>query len=251
MRKGETLAGVAAASGVSLPHLLAANNLSAAQEVARGQAIRIPLPSTRGGGVAAGPPALEAAPDAAAIALPAPPPPAVQATPSSREPVVERQAATPALLPGAAPSTNTDASNYTVAADNTVTVQPGETLGHLADWLKLNSEQLRTLNKLHKNSLVGLGRKVKLDFSHVTPEQFTTARHDFHKGQQDAFFATHRIAGTENYTIKRGESLWLIAQQHGDLPVWLVSQYNPDVNFGDMRPGTTIALPKIAPINRQ
>jgi membrane-bound lytic murein transglycosylase D len=51
--------------------------------------------------------------------------------------------------------------------------------------------------------------------------------------------------------VKRGDSLWTIAQQHGDLPVWLISQYNPDVNLGDLHPGTTVTLPQIAAINRQ
>ena len=250
MRRGETLAGIAAASGVPLPRLLAANNLSGSSAVGRGTAIRIALPGTRGG-AGAPPPAVELATAAAAIETPQPPAAEVRATASSREPVVERQAATPALLPGAAPTTNTDASNYTVGADHRVVVQPGETLGHLAEWLKINSAQLRALNRLRSNSLVGLGRRIKLDFSHVTPEAFTAARRSYHKDQQDAFFATHRIAGTDTYTIRKGDSLWLIAQQHGDLPVWLVSQYNPDVNFGDMRPGTAIALPKIVPINRE
>jgi membrane-bound lytic murein transglycosylase D len=45
--------------------------------------------------------------------------------------------------------------------------------------------------------------------------------------------------------------LWMIAQQHADLPVWLVAQYNPDVNFNDVRPGTAIALPRVVAINRQ
>jgi hypothetical protein len=45
--------------------------------------------------------------------------------------------------------------------------------------------------------------------------------------------------------------LWTIALQKNDLPVWLVAQYNPDVNFNDMRPGTTITLPQVVAINRQ
>lgn len=51
--------------------------------------------------------------------------------------------------------------------------------------------------------------------------------------------------------MKRGESLWVIAQQHSDLPVWLVAEYNPDVDFNDVRPGTTITLPRVEAINRQ
>ena len=110
---------------------------------------------------------------------------------------------------------------------------------------------LRTLNKLHKNAMVTLGHKVKLDFSRVNVAQLEAARRDYHRRQQETFFAGHRISGTDNYTVKKGESLWMIAQQHADLPVWLVAEYNPDVDFGDVRPGTSIALPRVEAINRQ
>ncbi len=130
-------------------------------------------------------------------------------------------------------------------------MQAAETLGHFADWSKVGSASLRTLNRLHKNAMVTLGHKVKLDLSQVSAAQFETARRDYHRQLQEAFFATHRISGTENYAVKKGESLWIIAQQHADLPVWLVAEYNPDVDFGDVRPGTTIALPRVEAINRQ
>jgi membrane-bound lytic murein transglycosylase D len=177
-------------------------------------------------------------------ATPASPPP-------PREPVSERQAQSTALLPAAAPSGNADATDYAVRADNTVIVQPGETLGHFADWAKVPSASLRAMNKLHKNAMVTVGHKVKLDLSKVTADEFTAARRDYHRHLQDEFFATHKIAATETYTVKRGDSLWTIAQQHGDLPVWLISQYNPDVDLSDLRPGTSVTLPRIAAINRQ
>jgi membrane-bound lytic murein transglycosylase D len=156
-----------------------------------------------------------------------------------------------ALLPAAAPSGNGDNTDYSVGADNTVIVQAAETLGHLADWSKVSSASLRALNKLHKNAMVTLGHKVKLDLSQVSAAQFEAARRDYHQQLQESFFATHRISGTENYVVKKGESLWIIAQQHADLPVWLVAEYNPDVDFGDVRPGATIALPRVEAINRQ
>jgi membrane-bound lytic murein transglycosylase D len=98
--------------------------------------------------------------------------------------------------------------------------------------------------------MVTLGRRIKLDLSKVGAEQFVAARRDYHHHLQEAFFAAHRIAGTESYGVKRGDSLWIIAEHH-DLPVWLVAQYNPDVDFNDMRPGTPVTLPRIADINRQ
>jgi len=273
-RRGETLAGIAAASGVTLNHLLAANGLATPRELTRGEAVHIPMPASRAEPSA---PAAAAAAATAALSAPsapsassassavaglrdeeapapaaeAPAAPAVVRSPPPKEPVSERQAESASLLPAAAPSGNGDNTDYSVGADNTVVVQAAETLGHFADWSKVSSASLRALNRLHKNAMVTLGHKVKLDLSRVTAAQFETARRDYHRQLQEAFFATHRIAGTENYVVKKGESLWIIAQQHADLPVWLVAEYNPDVDFGEVRPGATIALPRVEAINRQ
>ena len=250
VRRGETLAGIAAASGVSVNRLMAANGWTGTRELTRGEVVKIPMPASRaeaGGGAEAV--ALAQAPSPA----PETPPPSTAARlpPPPKEPVSERQAQSTALLPAASPSGNGDNSDYGVGADNTVIVQAGETLGHFADWSKTNSASLRTLNKLHKNAMVTLGHKVKLDLSRVSAAQFEAVRRDYHRQQQEAFYAGHRISGSENYVVKKGESLWIIAQQHADLPVWLVAEYNPDVDFGDVRPGTSIALPRVEAINRQ
>src|SRR5450631_4169993 len=95
VRRGETLAGVAAASGVSMARLSAANGWTGAHAIARGDVVRIPMPASRAetaGGAAAvaavtpSPPELSPNPAALspAEALPAPvadtvPPPAVRA----------------------------------------------------------------------------------------------------------------------------------------------------------------------------
>jgi peptidoglycan lytic transglycosylase D len=268
IRRNETLAGIAAASGVSLSRLLAANGWSADHAVTKGEAVRIPPPPSRaeiseGSAVvavevpaAAVPTPAASTPAAPSTALPGPvteaaPPAAARIAATSREPVSQRQTDSNALLPVAAPTENPDPTDYSVRADNTVIVQTEETLGHYADWTQVSSQALRALNKLHKNAMVTLGHKVKLDFSKVSAEQFAATRRDYHHHLQEDFFAGHRIAGTENYSVKRGESLWVIAQQHADLPIWLVAQYNPDVDFNDVRPGAAITLPRVVAINRQ
>jgi membrane-bound lytic murein transglycosylase D len=258
VRRGETAATIAAASGVSLSRLLAANGWSADHTATRGETVRIPQPASRaeaaGAVPAAAPPAAVATAAPAGLPeLPADsvPPPAAKSVRAPKEPVSERQTEGEALLPAAAPSGNPDTTDYGVGAGDTVIVQAAETLGHYADWSGVNAQALRTLNKLHKNAMVTLGHKVKLDFSKVSAEQFEAARREYHQHLQEDYFAAHRIAGTENYSVKRGDSLWVIAQQHADLPVWLVAQYNPDVDFNEVRPGTVITLPRVAPINRQ
>lgn len=261
MRRGETLAGIAAVSGVTLNRLLAANGWDASHSAARGDTVRIPLPASRAEGVGGLPAPVAAVPPPSAVppptVLPAPvaesPPPAeaAKAARPPSEPVSTRQTDSNALLPVAAPSENTDTADYRIGADNTVIVQATETLGHYADWSGVSAQALRTLNRLHKNAMVTMGRKFKLDLSKVSAEQFAATRRAYHRRLQEEFFAVHRIAGTETYSVKHGESLWVIAQQHGDLPIWLVAEYNPDVDFNDVRPGTAITLPRVAVINRQ
>jgi membrane-bound lytic murein transglycosylase D len=275
LRRGETLAGVAAASGVSLARLLATNGWTGAHAIERGDVVRIPMPASRAE-MAGGTPALAAVspspsgispaePLPAPAPLPAPvadavPPPAasapspaeVKAARPPSEPVSQRQTSNKdSLLPVASPTGNSDTTNYEVGADNTVIVQAAETLGHFADWTRVDSQVLRRLNKLHKNAAVTQGARLKLDFSRVAAAQFVEARREYHRSLQEAFFAGHRIAATENYTVKRGDSLWTIVQQHADVPLWLVAQYNPDVNFKDIRPGTILTLPQVVGINRQ
>jgi membrane-bound lytic murein transglycosylase D len=247
VRPGDVLSAIARRTGTSESVLKEANGLKAAEFIYPGQRLKLGAAATAAAAAAVAAatgvvqPAPAAAPPVLAMAPPRPP----------KEPVSERQAESTALLPVAAPTGISDTTDYDVGADNTVIVQAAETLGHYADWSGVSSQTLRTLNKLHKNAMVTLGHKVKLDFSRVSAEQFAATRREYHHHLQEEFFAGHRIAGTENYAVKRGDSLWVIAQQHADLPVWLVAQYNPDVDFNDVRPGTAITLPRVVPINRQ
>jgi membrane-bound lytic murein transglycosylase D len=247
VRPGDVLSAIARRTGTSERVLKEANGLKAAEFIYPGQRLKLGAAAT----------AAAAAAVAAATGVVQPAPPAtlpvltVSAPRPPKEPVSVRQAESTALLPAAAPTGTSDTTDYGVGADNTVIVQAAETLGHYADWSGVSSQALRSLNKLHKNAMVTLGHKVKLDFSRVTPAQFEATRREYHQHLQEEFFAGHRIAGTENYAVKRGDSLWVIAQQHADLPVWLVAQYNPDVDFNDVRPGTAITLPRVVPINRQ
>ena len=44
-----------------------------------------------------------------------------------------------------------------------------------------------------------------------------------------------------------GESIWVIAQQRYNIPIWLLRQYNPDLDLGDIRPGTKLVIPLVEP----
>jgi membrane-bound lytic murein transglycosylase D len=59
------------------------------------------------------------------------------------------------------------------------------------------------------------------------------------------YFASHRITGTRIYVARRGDSLWNITKRDLKIPVWLLQQYNPELDFSALHPGTQVALPQV------
>ena len=143
---------------------------------------------------------------------------------------------------------NADPTDYSVSKDDTVVVATAETLGHYADWLRVSAVHLRQINKLGNGKPVIVGRKIHLDFHRVTHEEFEQKRREYHQELQASYFASHRIVGTEVYIARRGDSMWTITQRFAQLPVWLIQQYNPDLDLADLHPGTQIVMPRVEPV---
>jgi membrane-bound lytic murein transglycosylase D len=171
----------------------------------------------------------------------------VQAAEVAREPVSASQAEElgPALGPVAVAQALADSIDYQVRDDGSIRVEATETLGHYADWLKLPTQRLRNLNKLKARQPVQLGQKLGLDYSRVSRETFEQIRRDYHAKMQGEYFAQHRIAGTEVYIVRRGDSLWTMTQKFSNLPIWLLRQYNPDTDLSDLRAGTQVVMPRV------
>jgi membrane-bound lytic murein transglycosylase D len=143
---------------------------------------------------------------------------------------------------------NADPTDYSVSKEDTIVVATAETLGHYADWLRVSATKLRQLNKLGYGKPVIVGRKVHLDFHRVSREEFEQKRREYHQTLQASYFASHRIVGTEIYIARRGDSMWTITQRFAELPVWLIQQYNPDLDLADLHPGTQIVMPRVEPV---
>jgi membrane-bound lytic murein transglycosylase D len=171
----------------------------------------------------------------------------VQAAETAREPVSTAQAEelSPGLGPTSVSQALADSIDYQVRDDGTIRVEATETLGHYADWLQLPTQRLRVVNRLKPRQTVQLGQKLQLDYSKVSRETFETSRRDYHAKLQGEFFVQHRIAGTEVYIVRRGDSLWTMTQRFSNLPVWLLRQYNPDTDLADLRAGTQVVMPKV------
>jgi len=273
VKRGDSLSTIAARSGVSERELMRINGLRNPNYIFEGQRLRLSLDDGEASAalVAAAEPAppVAARPAAAGPAAPEPvyAPAAVADTAAVREsredeaaviasarrasraePVSAREAEAlgPALVTGgdSVPS-SVDAVDYSVAGDGSIRVVAAETLGHYADWLGISASRLRQINKLRGGQPVLLGNRLKLDLGRTTAAQFEQKRRDYHYALQANFFNVHRILGTEVYVVRRGDSMWSITQRYARVPAWLLQQYNPDLNLGELRPGAQIVVPKV------
>lgn len=255
VQRGDSLSEIARRLGTAEEELLRLNRLSDRNFIYEGQKLRI---AAAGGAVPPLPAGTvtvtEVAPepyllvDAEAQPEEEPMSEGEIAQAQAAEPVSAAQAEelSPKLVSGAqAVAMAADPSDYTVAEDGTIEVQAAETLGHYAEWLDLRASQLRSLNNMRFGTPVVIGRRLRIDLSRVNGELFEQRRREYHQRLQEEFFAAYRIVGTEVHVVRRGESLWAIARKYPNVPIWLLRQYNPDVDFGDVRPRTQLQLPRI------
>ena len=242
--RGDTLSQIAERYDTRVSTLVSLNGLGSRHRIRAGQQLRLP---------AAGP-----APEVVAMASTAPQPPEPEAVDEEavREEVPQVEEQEPAALAGDIAATVpsslqtallSDPSDYTVAEDGSIEVQPLETLGHYADWLDLRTQRLRDINGFAFRTPVEVGQRIKLEFRDVDAETFENLRVDYHRKQQDSFFRKHVITGIREHTVRRGESVWILSLREYEVPIWLFRQYNPTLDLHRITPGTTVRFPILTP----
>ena len=251
VKRGDSLSSIARYAGLTEDELMKLNRISDRNFIYEGQ--RLLVASTAEDNLPAGtvtitdlPPELIVVADAQPEEKPATE--RATALVQAAEPVSATQAEAigPALVTGAEKvALSADPSDYTVASDGTIEVQATETLGHYAEWLDVRATRLRELNRMRLGTPVVIGQRLKIDTSRISMDEFVQRRRNYHQKLQEDFFAINRIVGTEVHVVRRGESLWLIAQKYPNVPVWLLRQYNPDVDFDDVRPRSQLMLPLV------
>ena len=136
-----------------------------------------------------------------------------------------------------------DPADYSVASDDSIEVQATETLGHYADWLAVRAWDVRRLNGMAYSDPVIVGKRLTLGFTKVSRPEFERRRKDYHSTLQREFFAQYRIRDVEDYTIRRNENIGTIARNRYSAPLWLVRQYNPELDFNRIQIGQKVVFP--------
>jgi membrane-bound lytic murein transglycosylase D len=238
--RGDTLSQIAAVYDTRVSTLVALNGLGSSHRIRAGQKLRLP---------AAGPAPVAAV---AAVSASAPEPavmPQAEPQPEAELTIAE---VTPSALAGdlvmpevedVQTSLLSDPSDYSVRSDMSIEVQALETLGHFGDWLQIKTQRLRDLNGLAFGTPLVVGQRIKLDLNTVDAKLFEERRVAYHRSQQDSFFRQHVISGVTEHTIKKGESIWILALRKYQVPIWLFRQYNPEVDLHKVRPGVKVQIP--------
>ncbi|MDX1517377.1 MAG: LysM peptidoglycan-binding domain-containing protein [Woeseiaceae bacterium] len=245
--RGDTLSQIAEEYDTRVSTLVALNGLDSRHRIRAGQRLRLPAAGPAPGSIAAAPPPA-AEPEVVATVVDAAPEP---------QPVIEE--VTPATMtddtsadtvPAAQTALLSDPSDYSVAGDRTIEVQPLETLGHFADWLGIRTQRLRDINGLAFRTPVEVGQRIKLEFADVDADEFESRRVEYHRVQQDRYFREHVITGVTEHEIRRGESVWILSLRQYGVPIWLFRQYNPALDLQNIRPGMTVRFPVLEDSDR-
>jgi membrane-bound lytic murein transglycosylase D len=258
VRSGDSLSKIAARSGIREAELLQLNGLRDKNRLSVGQVLYLR------------PPQASSAVATVAVVKPEPAPLVVQPEPAplaevlmvadaqseaaetlavaddfadASEDMIEAQAVDALAVPVQA--SLADPNDYSVASDGTIEVQAAETLGHYADWLEIRTQRLRDVNGMSFNKPVVVGRRIKLDLNHISAGEFMNRRILYHRDMQEAFFTNYRVVDTTEHKLKRGESVWVLTHRNYNVPVWLLRQYNPDLDIGSVKPGMRIIFPRI------
>jgi membrane-bound lytic murein transglycosylase D len=253
--RGDTLSEIAAEYDTRVSTLVALNGLGSSNRIRAGQQLRLPaagpLPTATVAAVEPpGKPPAAVVPDVPAIADA----PALAATPEMMAIDAVAETETVVLLAESIDTADlepiessllSDPSDYSVAENLTIEIQPMETLGHYADWLGIKTQRLRDINGFAFRTPVAVGQRIKLEFKDTNVGAFESMRTSYHQQLQDTYFRNHTITGVREHQVGRGESVWILSLRQYDTPIWLFRQYNPSLDLHKVYPGIRLNFPVV------
>ena len=127
-----------------------------------------------------------------------------------------------------------------------INIEPGETLGHYSDWLRLGGiAAIRKLNGIQKTQNLQVGDVLLLPVSEQTQvSAFDQRRLEYHRVLVEEFKENFEVLNVQQYTIQPGDSVWRVASSF-ELPVWLIMRYNPELRTTLPTTGNILRIPSI------
>lgn len=129
-----------------------------------------------------------------------------------------------------------------------VEVQPDESIGLFADWLKVTPETIRLSNNIAPGKDIYPGQQITLEFLNVAADDFEVLRFDFHQEIQEDFFNSYTVVDVTTYQVSNGDTIWDLCHKKFDLPLWLLKKYNDTLNFNRLDTSSSLQIPVLKEI---
>lgn len=231
VRSGDTAGAIALAHRISLESLVRVNNLNRQAMIRVGQNLRIPPANGKPAGKFSSKNELTAARtlhDNKKM--------------SASEPVPVLQAIkADNVVVGNLKVSNIKQNNQLISG--TVVVQPDESIGLFADWLKVTRNSIHAANQLPLKGDVHPGQQIVLDFLSTSIDAFEETRFDYHQEIQEDFFDSYTIIGVKTYRVEDGDTVWDICHKKFGIPLWLLHKYNDELNFNHLDSSSSLQIP--------
>ena len=124
----------------------------------------------------------------------------------------------------------------------------GETLGHYADWAGVPTRAIRGFNDYTVGRALRPGDRIRVPITPETNDSFLRRRMEFHRSREEDFFSTYAVTEMTKIRVRRGDTVWLIAQSN-NVPMWLFYQQNPELIGRQLKAGEHVYLPLIVEIS--
>ncbi len=254
--KGETVGRIAQRHKVSIKDLIIANNLNHRATIYVGQNLKLPIKADK-------PVIAQPIVDTQALILNEfllpPIITRLDSAPAVKEDTIKAVAAilnTPAELkiPDGAIDPNMITGNLIIKGVSSnqkkgvgrIKVQVGETLGHYAEWLDIPTFKVRRINSFSYKRSIHAGQEIIIPLHGITKEVFEEKRYEYHKEIIENFFAAWKLDTIIIYRVQKGDNIWALCNERFDIPLWLIKQYNADVDLHGLRVAQELHIPVLS-----
>lgn len=164
----------------------------------------------------------------------------VEAAPSDEVPLPER----PAWADGV--ERPADAGGNDLPQGWPIEVKRGETPAVLAEWAGIDAGELVAGNSeaLGGRKWLKVGDRITVTMSANEKVAFDRKREAFQKQRVGQFFQNRYFEKVIVYRVKKGEFIASAAKRYGDVPLWLIEEFN-QMDFRGLQPGDEILIPVV------
>lgn len=168
--------------------------------------------------------------------------------PVAAEPVAAPDQATPSARPSWADGVDkpADAGANDLPQGWPVEIRRGETPALIAEWSGGDAKELIAQNAevLGTRKWFKVGDRITVTLSANQKVAFDRKRDQYAKGRVNEFFSTRYFEKVIVYRVKRGEYIASAAKRYGDVPLWLIEEFN-QMDFRGLQPGDEILIPVV------